>query len=110
MPKPRFLTPDQSDQWAVLEEKLKSENNLDWLLTLICWCVRDQIFPYHSHDPLSKSPDAVLSVGHSLYSAVITKLKTSLPKDRDKDPAYPCPLASRPRRYTARAGSGFFEG
>src|SRR5262249_9573931 len=82
----RFLP---AEQWAVLKEQLKGEDNRNWLVSYLCQCVRDQVFlAYHSDDPRSKSPEVLQLVGLTLYTAIINKLKANLrPKDFHRDEA-----------------------
>jgi hypothetical protein len=83
---PRFW-PSEAGQWEALKEKLTAEDNLSWLLTLICWRVEDVFRAFQANDPLSKSPELTLALGHVLYRAVIEKLKSNLPKDSHRDEA-----------------------
>ena len=68
-----------------LRRFLQAPNNLDWLLTLSCWFVRDQLLRAF---PLPKSTaatnDDVQCIGKEIYSAVLKKLKRHYPTDAQK--------------------------
>jgi hypothetical protein len=68
-----------------LRRFLRAPNNLDWLLTLSCWFVRDLLlraFPPPKSTAVTN--DDVQRIGNEIYSAVLKKLKHHYPNDAQK--------------------------
>jgi hypothetical protein len=68
-----------------LRRFLQAPNNLDWLLTLSCWFVRDQLlraFPPPKSTAVTN--DDVQRIGNEIYSAVLKKLKRHYPTEAQK--------------------------
>lgn len=68
-----------------LRRVLQAPNNLDWLVTLICWYIRDHLFlafPFtESNSGLKKT---LQRLGTTICSAILVKLRRHYPSDVQK--------------------------
>lgn len=87
MPRPKspvpYLAP--SDK-TLLRRKLTAPNNLDCLLTLICWYVRDNLLrAFPPPDPPGVRAYLVRRMGEALHGAILEKLRQYHPKDASRN-------------------------
>lgn len=92
-----FLDPSDEE---TLQETLRRQNNLDWLLKLLCWHIRDHLLKaFPPADAREITTPYVRLIGETLARAVLQKLRQQHPRDRHRDDSILV------RYYPDRAGS-----
>jgi hypothetical protein len=78
-----FLTTEEK---SLLRNKFQATNNLDWLLTLICWYVRDNLLRAFPAPDLPGVKEYLLRrIGEALHAAILEKLRRYHPNDAKRD-------------------------
>ena len=78
-----FLTAEEKSS---LRKKFQASNNLDWLVTLICWYVRDNLLRAFPASDLPGVRDYLLSrMGEAVHAAILEKLRQYYPNDANRD-------------------------
>jgi hypothetical protein len=78
-----FLTTEEK---SLLRKKFQATNNLDWLLTLVCWYVRDNLLRAFPASDLPGVKEYLLRrIGEVLHAAILEKLRQYHPKDAKRD-------------------------
>jgi hypothetical protein len=71
---------------SLLRKKFHASNNLDWLLTLICWYIRDNLLRAFPASDLPAVRDYLLRrMGEALHAAILEKLRQYHPNDANRD-------------------------